>query len=152
MCPNKSDILAHLSALFSTTFVHPYPDAWIEIAYGNPATGGSPNAAEHFSVFNLEEAAEFAAEKNAAGFNIYVGAALRQGETGSELNGRASGANFLAASHSWAEFDMQEDEARIDAVLKDKRLQPGLTVVTGRTPHLRAHLYFRLAGSASRRR
>ena len=80
------------------------------------------NAAEHFSAFELEKAADFAAEKNAAGFNIYVGAALRQGETDSKSNGRASGANFLAASHSWAEFDGQEDEARIDAALKEKNL------------------------------
>ena len=43
----------------------------------------------------------------------------------------------------------QEDGARIDAVLKEKNLQPAITVVTGRTPHLRAHLYFRLAGSAT---
>ena len=39
--------------------------------------------------------------------------------------------------------------ARIDAILKEKRLLPSMTVVTGRTPHLRAHLCFRLEGPAT---
>ena len=81
LSPNKADIAAHLYALFPPTFVHAYPDAWIEIAYASPATGGKPDKAKHFSAFDLDKAAEFAEAKNKAGFNIYVGAALRQGET-----------------------------------------------------------------------
>ena len=42
---------------------------------------GKVDAAKQFSVFDLQKAAEFAEKKNKAGFNIYVGAALRQGET-----------------------------------------------------------------------
>ena len=53
LSPNKADIAAHLHALFPPTFVHLYPDAWIEIAYGNPATGGKPDEAQHFSAFDL---------------------------------------------------------------------------------------------------
>ncbi len=36
LSPNKTDIAAHLHALFSPAFVHLFPDAWIEIAYGHP--------------------------------------------------------------------------------------------------------------------
>jgi hypothetical protein len=140
--PNKTDIARHLFELFPPAFVRAYPDAWIEIAYANPAIGG-PDAAENFSVFDLQAAAEFAEKKNKDGFNIYVGAALRHGER----CGRASGLNVLTASHSWAEFDKQGDDARIQAILKEKNLLAAMTVVTGRTPHLRAHLYFRLAGN-----
>ena len=32
LAPNKSDIAKHLHALFAPAFVHPHPDAWIEIA------------------------------------------------------------------------------------------------------------------------
>jgi len=47
LAPNKADISAHLYALFDQAFVHPYPDAWIEIAYGYAATGGKINAAKN---------------------------------------------------------------------------------------------------------
>ena len=40
LCPNKADIAAQLYALFAPAFVHPHPDAWIEIAYGHPDTKG----------------------------------------------------------------------------------------------------------------
>ena len=51
------------------------------------------------------------------------------------------------ASHSWADFDKAGDDARIDDILKEKDLSPSMTVVTGRTPHFRAHLWFRLEGA-----
>ena len=146
LCPNKADIAAQLYALFAPPFVHPHPDAWIEIAYGHPDTkGGAITEARNYSAFELKQATEFAEAKNRLGFNIYVGPALRQGKR----CGRASGANILTASHSWAEFDKEGDEARITALLQEKNLQTAMTVVTGRTPHLRAHLYFKLAGSVT---
>ena len=61
--PNKGDIAAHLYALFPPVFVQPYPEAWIEIAYGNPATGNAVNKARNFSAFELKEAGDFAAAK-----------------------------------------------------------------------------------------
>jgi Protein of unknown function (DUF3987) len=140
--PNRTDINRHLYGLAPPEFAKDYPKAWIEIAYADPTNGGELNAAEHFSVFQLADAAEFAAKKNAAGFNVYVGVALRQGETGP--SGRASGTNFLAVCCSWAEFDRPGDDTRINAVLKEKNLLTTMTVVTGRTPNLRAHLYFRI--------
>ena len=83
----------------------PYPDAWIEIAIANP-TGGEgntgPKAAEHFSAFELEKAADYAVRKNKQGRNVYVGMALRQGETGP--SGRATKENVITASRGWARF------------------------------------------------
>ena len=81
LCPNRSDIEAHLYALFSTTFVHLYPDAQIEIAFANMKGSEKPDAAEQFSAFKLEEAADFAEKKNKAGFNVYVGASLKKAGT-----------------------------------------------------------------------
>jgi AAA domain len=140
LIPNKVDIAAHLYALFPPAFVQTYPDAWFKIAFGRP--DGKPDAAENFSVFDLETAVEFAERKNAAGCNVYVGPALRQGTRPD--GGRSSGSHVLTSSHAWAEFDKPGDEARITVLLKEKNLTPAMTVVTGHTPNLRAHIYFRL--------
>ncbi|MET3968071.1 AAA family ATPase [Bradyrhizobium sp. S3.9.1] len=142
--PNKADIARHLFELFSPSFVHFHPDAWIEIAYGHPEAGGKPDKAKRFSVFEHEVAVEFAEVTNKAGRNVYVGVALRHGDTPRKSNGRASGENVLVASHAWAEFDNAGDAERIEAILRKKDLATSMTVVTGRTPHLRAHLYFKL--------
>jgi hypothetical protein len=142
LVPNKKGIAAHLYALFGPAFVQAYPDAWIEIAYGRP--DGGPNKAGNFPAFDLEEAVDFAVEKNAAGLNIYVGAALRHGD-GSD-SGRANGGNVLDASHAWAEYDSAGDDERIQAVLKANNLTPAIVVTTGTTPCPRRHLYFRLDG------
>ena len=147
LCPNKTDIAAHLHALFAPAFVHPYPDAWFEIAYGYAATGGKINEARNFSAFELKEAAEFAEAKNRAGFNIYVGPALRQGKQPGD--GRAADKDVLASAYAWAEFDGAGDDERIDAILKTNQFAPAIIVTTGRIPHRRAHLYFKLEPNAN---
>jgi hypothetical protein len=148
LVPNKADISKHLHALFAPAFVHPYPDSWIEIAYGDPAIDeGKPNKAENFSPFKLEEAVAFAEEKNRAGLNIYVGAALRHGER--SYSGRASGHHVLAASHAWSEYEKAGDDERIAAILNDKDIVPALVLTTGTVPCPRRHLYFKLDASAT---
>jgi hypothetical protein len=147
LSPNRIDINRHLGTLFPPEFVQDYPDAWIEIAYADLGGNGKPNASEHFSAFDIAGAAEFAIKKNAAGFNIYVGVALRQGQTGPNSNGRSSEANFLASLHVWCDFDGSGDCARISNILEEKQLQTAMFVMTGRTPHERGHPYFRLAGT-----
>ena len=95
--PNKFDISRHLFELFPPAFVKNHPDALVEIAYANMAGTEKPDAAEPFSVFELQKAADFAEAKSKAGFNIYVGAALRKDGT----IGRASDADFLNTCLSW---------------------------------------------------
>jgi hypothetical protein len=143
LAPNKADINAHLFALFAPGFVAPYPDAWFEIAFGHPdILDGAVNAAATFLVFELEQAADFAEEKNAAGFNMYVSVALRHGDRPS--SGRAKDEHVTTAAKSWAEFDGEGDAKRVRITLRERDLRPSITVITGRTPHLRAHLYFGL--------
>ena len=98
LCPNRSDISRHLYALFPPEFVKAYPDAWIEIAIATKATDWKPEAAEHFSPFNLPKAIDYAEKANKAGKNVYVGPSLRQGTTGP--SGRSKGPNFLASVYS----------------------------------------------------
>ena len=72
-------IRAHLSALFSPTPA----GAWIEIAWGNPATGNNLNASKSFET--VEAAAAFAIRKNQQGLNVYLGAALRKGRADGDV-------------------------------------------------------------------
>src|SRR5262249_9578616 len=60
--------------------------------------------------------------------------------------GRAKTENFLAASCAYAEFDGAGDAERIDAILKERRLEPAFIITTGTTPFLRGHLYFPIKG------
>ena len=92
--PNLADINEHLYAIFGPDFVKDHPDAWIEIATADPNAGKGktgPRSAKHFSVFELEKAAAYAVRMNKQGRNVYVGMALRQGETGP--SGRATKEN-----------------------------------------------------------
>ena len=148
--PNRAHINEHLYALFAPEFVKDYPDAWIEIAFADMAGNGKPDAAEHFSPFDLQKAVDFAEAKNRDGFNIYVGPALRHGNTGLKSNGRSSGANFLASAYAWADFDGEGDYSRINDVLEKKNLPVSKIVMTGRTPHERGHPYFKINGKATK--
>lgn len=143
--PNKADILRHLFQLFSPAFVRDHPDAQIEIAYADLRGSEKPDKAERFSVFKLDEAADFAELKSKAGCNVYVGPALRKGGT----TGRASSADVVTSSRAWADFDKQGDEARVHVLLKEKNLQPTEVVQTGSTPHPRFQIYLKLAGKVT---
>jgi hypothetical protein len=140
--PNKSDIASHLYALFPPVFALKHSNAWIEIAYSHPYSGNL-NEAQNFTAFELKEAAAFAEAKNKAGYNVYVGAALRQGKQ--PRLGRAKEEHFLAANHAWADFDHAGDAERINGILVQHKLTPALVVTTGTKPHLRAQPYFKIA-------
>ena len=142
--PNRADILAHLSALFPPDFVHPYPDAQIEIAYGVP---GSLDRAELFSAFRLEDAADFAVAKNSNGCNVYVGPTLKKGSA--TQSARTKDADFLAGIWTWSDYDAEGDFERAKSIAGDCGLAPGIIVGTGTVPHVRAHAYFKLAGGVT---
>jgi hypothetical protein len=144
--PNKADINAHLYALFDPAYVQAYPNAWIEIAFSYPGHG-SVDEAKNYRVFELKEAAEFAEAKNKAGFNIYVGVALRHGKE--PRSGRAKFEHVLDSRFAWVEFDGAGDDERVAAILKVHNLAPTLVVTTGKIPHRRAHLYFKLDGTGA---
>jgi hypothetical protein len=75
--PNLADISAHLHALFHPAFVHGYPNAYIQIAFGHP-NSGAVNDAQMWSAHDLKDAAKFIATKNAAGYNVYTSPPLLQ--------------------------------------------------------------------------
>jgi hypothetical protein len=139
--PNKADILAHLMALFPPKFVHPYPDAMLELAYGPP---GSPNRARLFSAFDVAEAASFAETQNLRGFNVYVGPTLKKG--GTAPFARTDDNDVLAGLWTWTDHDKEGDFERAQSRALERGLSPVIVVQTGTVPHVRAHCYFRIEG------
>ena len=140
--PSKADILTHLTALFHPRYELP-ADTWFEIVWGEPADSGTLSNSEHFTPAQLEAATEFALGKNKAGNNVYVSPGLRKGAAAGKSN-RANTTNFAVSRFAWAEFDQAGDAERIEAISKETGLKPNTVIITGRTPHLRAHLYFLL--------
>jgi hypothetical protein len=144
LVPNLHDINRHLYELFPPAFASGYPDAGIEIAWGNPAyKDGAVNQCKIFSVFDLEKAAAFAFKKNEAGNNVYIAPGMR---IGSHKEGRAKKEHVLTARFGWAEYDGAGDADRIAQICKDNRLWPAMSVVTGTVPNRREQLYFELDG------
>lgn len=143
LTPDKSDISAHLYALFDPVFVQQYSDAWIEIAYCRP--DGKPDQAQDFPVFRLKDAVEFAEARNGIGDNVYIGAALRHGDQ--PRSGRANREHVLTSLFAWTEYDSAGDDGRIREIMNTNNLVPTIVVTTGTIPHVRRHLYFKLDGS-----
>lgn len=146
LVPRIAGINNHLFALFPPAFVQAYPDSKIEIAYADPKTGNAVNKAEIFSAFDLEGAALLAFRKNTAGFNVYVGPALR---AATHKSGRASGQDIITARYAWCEYDGKGDAERISALCKANMLSPAIVVTTGTIPDQRNHLYFEIDGVAT---
>ena len=142
--PNLHDINVHLYQLFPQAIAHRNPDAWIEISYARP--DGKPDRAQNFSIFKLKEAAEFAVAKNAAGHNIYVGVAARQGKQ--PRSGRATKDNYLTSHFFWIDFDQPGDFERVADICRRKSLKPAMLVTTGTIPAKRMHLYFARGGDS----
>jgi hypothetical protein len=99
--------------------------------------------AKVFSAFELAEAAEAAAKLNAAGYNAYVGPALRNyGRREVPPDRRAKVDNYLASAFAWVDFDGAGDAERIEALLQQHGLKPAVVVTTGTVPHRRGQLLF----------
>ena len=110
--PNLADINAHLYAIFSPGLRQGPSrrmDRDRDRRSRRPAKGKTGvKAGKHFSVFELEKAAAYAVRMNKQGRNVYVGMALRKGETGP--SGRATKDNVVTGSRGWADFDKEGDD------------------------------------------
>jgi AAA domain len=113
----------------------------VELAWNDPDTAAL-SVAQLFGTDALDDLVERAVMLNSMpNINVYVGAALRHPQT--RPNRRASDADFFAASCVWADVDR---DVVFSAIATCKRLgvAPTMTVVTGRQPHTRAQLWWRL--------
>ena len=108
-----------------------------------PDRAGEIVHARLFGTDELDDAAEFAAAVNADnGCSVYVGMALRKPTT--SRNKRAGEKDFLAATVVWADFD-DDDAVRAAAQKCRATLMPTFAIYSGRHPHQRIQLFWRLS-------
>jgi hypothetical protein len=135
--PDVAAINAFFYALFHPEFVHPFPEAWIEVVGIKP---DGPMNWRFFAAHDLKPAVDFGVKMNEAGYNCYVGAALRHGDQPS--SGRAGKKHFCAARMSWIDCDNAGDYERVIGTCRREHVHPAVTVTTGNTPHWRAQIFF----------
>jgi len=111
----------------------------VELAWRDPQDG----KLRHAQLFRLDDLGALiakAVEVNShEGANAYIGAAIRHPDTAPFA--RASDENFLCAPAYWVDLD--NAEAVKTAKQNCGRAPANLGVITGRTPHPRAQLYWR---------
>ncbi len=117
-------------------------DGLIELAWNDVHTGAL-SAAQLFGTDEINELIDRAAVLNKTpNCNVYIGAALRKSESARAKRGADS--DLFAASCVWADVDSDVVTPAI-ATCKQRGVPPTMTVVTGRHPHLRAQMWWRLA-------
>lgn len=132
--PDQDMMLAHMERHFRNIL-----DGRIEIAYGK-----KPTQAQLFDVGDIEEAAAFAYEKNRQGNNVYFGVAPRSEKIAPF--GRALDGDCLYTKHVWVDLDDPGQAEKAAAYLKSQNVHliPTYSIITGRTPHTRAQLFFEI--------
>ena len=135
MEPDADAIRRHLAAVFTAA------EGLVELSWTDARTGALA-CAELFDAGDLEALAVRAVEINRQpSCNVYVGAALRRAEAA--RGRRAKDEDFAAAPCAWADVDADVVSAAV-AKAKAAGLPPTMTVVTGRHPHVRAQMWWRL--------
>ena len=140
LVPDRTAMLLHLETVFGGAFDGAL-DGLVELTWSDAHPPHDVNRSEYFGTHQLEEIADRATALNRTPMvNVYIGAALRKPDT----KGRSKDLHFHAAPFAWADFD---DDVVTDAIerCREAGVMPHLTVVTGRHPFTRAHMWWRLA-------
>ena len=139
--PDRDAMWRHITTLFGGDFEEA-ADGLVELAWTDAEPPHKLGHGQQFGTDELEQLVDRAFELNRRPcVNVYVGAALRKPDT--PRNARAKDSHFLCAPFDW--YDHDEDGARAAVEESKKRGVPAtITVVTGRHPILRLHLYWRL--------
>ena len=143
LVPDRTAMLLHLETVFGGAFDGAL-DGLVELTWSDAHPPHDVNRSEYFGTHQLEELADRAATLNRTPMvNVYIGAALRKPDT----KGRSKDLHFHAAPFAWADID---EDVVTDAIARCREagVMPHLTVVTGRHPFTRAHMWWRLAESA----
>lgn len=139
--PDPTAMWAQLKAMFDGV-PQELHGGLIELSWTDRITGKLSHS-RLFPLGDLEDAVTAAARLNAVvGQSIYVGAALRRPTTPRWR--RAADSAFFALSCAYADFDGPGDLERAEALCRERDIEPSFKVITGRHPHARAQLWFRL--------
>lgn len=138
--PNAEQMQQHLRHLFGG-LDSAYQDAKIELAWTDSKDGKLKHA-EIFSVEELDRIADRALEENCKpGQNVYIGQALRHPNTAPF--GRASDSDFFALTAFYIDID-DDVIAAASKIYRARGCSPTAIVFTGRSPHPRAQMLWRL--------
>jgi hypothetical protein len=135
LAPNTEDMRRHLDLLFG--HAREYDDGLIEIAINT----GHGWLGQLFGVDAMGQAVAYAAQKNAAGCNAYVGVALRDPDT--PPFGRASDSDHYATTAVGGDLDTAAASAA--APERTRNLLPSFVVCTGEKPHVRLQPFWVLS-------
>jgi hypothetical protein len=133
--PDAEGMLAHCHHLFGECL-----DGRIELAWTD-ATHGKLRHAKLFGIDELDELVTQALEVNRAGSNVYVGAALRKSDA---PDGRCTDTHFLALPAFYCDIDAAGALETARELYRRAGCPPTASVVTGRHPHTRCQLFWRL--------
>jgi len=117
-----------------------YRDGRIEVAFGNNPVDNTPNAANNFVFDNIQEAVDFAVQKNSEKRNVYIVGSMLDPNT--IPFGRSSDKDFYASNVVWCDIDKDVDVVELKK--KYAHCPPSLVVVTARQPNVRIHLWWKL--------
>jgi hypothetical protein len=131
--PDEAAIRRHVELLVAPAVGTPLGDGLIEIAYGH----AEPSKAHLFALTDLHLAVEFAARVNKAGYQTYVGMALRK--PGTHVGKRSRKTAFYG-SH-WAWLDDASDWQAAEAA--SSGCPPDIVVCTGQVPAWRGQYLWR---------
>lgn len=133
--PNREQMLQHVMHLFGDQM-----KGMVEICWTPPETR-DVSRARMFDVGDLDSAVDFACKTNAViGQCVYIGAALRK--PGTFPSTRGDDADYYGTTAAYADLD---DIGAADIVKPlYEACKPTMVVVTGRHPHTRAQLWWKL--------
>jgi hypothetical protein len=144
--PDVDAMRQHLEHLFGG-YLDGCHDGLIELAWTDtkPDKDGryALRNAMMFGTDQIEELIEHAARHNLQpNCNVYIGAALRK--PGTFPGGRASAGDVLALTCSYVDLDDEGATAAARDRYGEAKAKPTIVVVTGRYPHTRAQMWWRL--------
>ena len=142
MNPDAAAMRAHAQAVFGG-LPEDLRDGFVELAWTDPRTGSLRHGLQ-FGAADLEALVRQAAQLNVVeGQCVYIGAALRRPSTCRTR--RAKDDDFYAGTCAYADFDHPGDVERAERICREVLgTAPSFVVFTGRHPHPRAQLWFRL--------
>jgi len=141
--PDMDAMRAHLEHLFGG-YLDGCHEGLVELAWTDTKPIDGKYALRHARLFGtdrLDELVDEAARLNSQPMcNVYIGAALRKPDTAFFGRGQDSDAYALTAAY----VDLDDPGAATAAKEIYGRAKPTLVVVTGRAPHTRAQMWWRL--------
>jgi hypothetical protein len=144
--PNPDAMRAHVEHLFGG-YLDGYHDGLIELSWTDikpDESGKHPlRSARLFKTDEIDTLLNEAARLNQQPMcNVYIGAALRKPTTAPF--GRAKDSDCLCLTAAYVDLDDEGAVAAAVDIYKGKLVKPTMVVVTGRAPHTRAQVWWRL--------